>query len=104
MVVYDRPGVLSRLTAWMLKVEVVETLDGCVTWSPSKAYSDNLRQVNHSLLLRYVGWRKRTLDEHTVSYADALVKTGSDSIEATVRETADVVRGRWRRTICAPCL
>ena len=33
-----------------------------------------------------LGWRKRKRDEHTLSYADALAKTDSDSIEATVRK------------------
>ena len=38
------------------------------------------------MLLRCLRWRKRKRDDHTLSYADALAKTASASIEATVRE------------------
>ena len=31
-------------------------------------------------------WRKRKRGDHTLSYADALAKTASDSIEAIVRK------------------
>ena len=71
----------------MLKVEVIETLlYGCVTWSANKPDYDRLRQVHHSMLLRCLGWRKRTRDDHTLSYANALAKSASESIEATVRK------------------
>ena len=46
---------------------------------------DRLRRVNHSMLLRCLGWRKRKRDDHTLPYADALAKTVSESIEAIVR-------------------
>ena len=36
------------------------------------------------MLLRCLGWPKR--DDHTLSYADALAKTASESIEAIVRK------------------
>ena len=38
------------------------------------------------MLLRCLGWRKRKRDDHTLSYADALAKTTSESIEAIVRK------------------
>ena len=38
------------------------------------------------MLLRCLGWRKRKRDDHTLSYADALTKTASESIEAIVRK------------------
>ena len=85
--IYDRPGVRSRLKVRLLKAEVVEKLlDGCMTWRPKKPDYDRLRQVRHSLLLRCFGWRKRKRDDHTLSYADALAKTVSESIEAIVRK------------------
>ena len=37
------------------------------------------------MLLRCLGWRKRKRDDHTLSYADALAKTASESIRAKVR-------------------
>ena len=38
------------------------------------------------MLLRCLGWRKRKRDDHTLSHADELAKTTSESIEATVRK------------------
>ena len=87
MELYNRPGVRLQLKVRLLKTEVVETLlYGCMTWSPKKPDYDRLRRVQHSMLLRCLGWRKRKLDDHTLSYADALAKTASKSIEAIVRE------------------
>ena len=57
-----------------------------MTWSPNKPDYDRLRRVHHSMLLRCIGWRKRKRDDHTLSYADTLAKTASESIEAIVRK------------------
>ena len=38
------------------------------------------------ILLQCLGWRKRKRDDHTLSYADALAKTASESIEVIVRK------------------
>ena len=87
MEIYDRPGVRLRLKVRLLKAEVVEPmLYGCMAWNPSKPDYDRLRWVHHCVLLRRLGWRKRKRDGHTLSYADALAKTDSQSIEAIVRE------------------
>ena len=87
MELYDRPGVHLRLKVRLLKAEGVETLlYGCMTWSPNKPDYDRLRRVHHSMLLRCLEWRKRKRDEHTLSYADALAKTASESIDAIVRK------------------
>ena len=76
-----------RLEVRLLKAEVVETLlYRCMTWSTNKPDYDRLRRVHHSMLLRCLGWRKRKRDDHTLSYADAIAKTGSESIEAIVRK------------------
>ena len=76
-----------RLKVRLLKAEVVKILlSGCMPWSPIKPDYDGLRRVHHSMLLRCLGWRKRKRDDHTLSYADALAKTASDSIEAIVRK------------------
>ena len=87
MEIYDRPGVRVRLKERLLKAEVAETLlYGCTTWSPNKPDYDRLRRVYHSTLLRCLGWRKRKRDDHTLSYADALDKTASESIYPIVRK------------------
>ena len=38
------------------------------------------------MLLRCLGWQKQKRDDHTLSYADALAKTASQSIEAIERK------------------
>ena len=83
MEIYNRPGVRLRLKVRLLKAEAVETLlYGCMTWSPKKPDYDRLRR-------RCLGWWKRKRDDHTLSYADALAKTASESIEAKVRKHRD---------------
>ena len=78
----------------MLKAEVMETLlCGCFTWSPSKTDYDRLRKVHHQMLLRYLGWRKRNREDHILSYANALLRTDSESVEATVRRRTILFAG-----------
>ena len=87
MEIYDRPGVRLRLKVRLLKAVVVETLlCGCMAWSTNKPDYDRLQRVQHSMLLRCLGWRKRKRDDHALSYVDALAKTASESIEAIVRK------------------
>ena len=87
MDIYDRPGVRLWLKVRLLKAEVIQTLlYGCMTWIPKKPDYDRLRRVHHSLRLRCHGWRKRKRDDHTLSYANTLAKTASESIAAIVRK------------------
>ena len=83
---YDRPSAPLELTIWMLRAEVLETmLYGCVTWSPRAFHYDTLHRVHHRFLTRCIGWRKHNECDHPISYVDTLMKTGSDSIETTLR-------------------
>ena len=87
MEIYDRPGVRLPLKVRLLKAEVIETLFcGCMTWSLNKPDHGRLRRVHRSMLLRCLGWRKRKRDDHTLSYADSLAQTDSESVEAIVRK------------------
>ena len=45
------------------------------------------------MLLRCLGWRKQKREDHTLSYADALVKIDFLSIEATVRRRRTLFAG-----------
>ena len=84
---YDRPSAPLDLKIRMLKAEVLEpTLYGCVTRSPRAFHYDTLPRAHHSFLTRCIGWRKRTRTDHPISYLETLVKTGSESIEATLRK------------------
>ena len=83
---YDRPSAPLELKIQMLRAEVLETmLYGYVTWSPRACYYDTLRRAHHRFLTRCIGWRKHNRADHPISYLDTLVKTGSESIEATLR-------------------
>ena len=75
-----------RAQVRMLRAEVLETmLYGCVTWSPRACHYDTLRRAHHRFLTRCIGWRKHNRADHLISYLDTLIKTGSESIEATLR-------------------
>ena len=83
---YDRPSAPLELKIRMLRAEVLETmLYGCVTWSPRACHYDTLRRVHHRFLPRCIGWQKNNRADHPISYPDTLIKTGSESIEATLR-------------------
>ena len=94
MEIYDHAGVRLRLKVRLLKAKVIETLlYGCMTWSPNNLDYDRLRRALHSMLLRCLGWRKGKRDDHTLSYADALAKTASESIKAIVRKERILLAG-----------
>ena len=83
---YDRPSAPLELKIRMLRAEVLETmLYGCVTWSPRACHFGTLRRPHHRFLTRCIGWRKHNRADHPNSYLDTLIKTGSESIEATLR-------------------
>ena len=83
---YDRSSAPLELKTRMLRAEVLETmLYGCVTWSPRACHYDTLRRAHHRFLTRCIGWRKHNRADHPISYLDTLVKTGSESVEATLR-------------------
>ena len=83
---YDRPSAPLELKIRMLRAEVLETmLYGCVTWSPRACHNDTLRRAHHRFWTRCIGWRKHIRADHLISYLNTLVKTASESIEATLR-------------------
>ena len=82
---YDLPSAPLELKIRMLRAEVLETmLYGCVTWSPRACHYDTLRRAHRRFLTRCIGWRNHNRADHPISYLDTtLIKTGSESIEAT---------------------
>ena len=71
----------------MLKAEAIETmLYGCVTWTLGQQHYAKLRTAHHHLLLRVIGFQRRQCTDHLMSYAKALKKTESESIETTIRK------------------
>ena len=70
----------------MLRAEILETmLYDCVTWSPRACHYERLRRAHHKFLTRCISWRKHNRTDHPISYLDTLIKTKSESIEATLR-------------------
>ena len=103
MEIYDRPSVRLRLKVRMLKAEFLETLlYGCVTWSTSKADYGRLRKAHHQMLVRCRGWRKRKRQDHILSYANALLRTESESVGTTVRRRRILFAGFVARMGEAP--
>ena len=83
---YDRSSAPLELKIRMLRAEVLETmLYGCVTWSSRACHYDSLRRAHHRFLTRCIDWRKHNRADHPISYLDTLIKTGRESIEATLR-------------------
>ena len=94
---YGRPSAPLELKIYMLRAEVLETmLYGCVTWSPLACHYDTLRRAHHRFLTCCIGWRKDNRADHPISYLDTLIKTGSESIEATLRSEEAVL-------VCGNC-
>ena len=91
----------------MLRAEVLETmLYGCVKWSPRACHYDKLRRAHHRFLARCIDWRKHNRADDPISYLDTLVKTGSKSIEATLRRRRILFGGfvaRMEDTRSASC-
>ena len=84
---YDRLGVGLRWKVRLLKAEVIETLIcDCVTWSPNKPDSENLRRILHAMLFRCLGRRKRKRDDHTVPYVEVLDEIACERIKPIVRK------------------
>ena len=44
-----------------------------------------LRRAHHRFLTRCIGWRKNNRADQPFSYLETLIKTGSESIEVTLR-------------------
>ena len=83
---YDRPSAHPELKIRMLRAVILEALlYGCVTWSPRACHYDTLHRAHHRFLTRCIDWRKHNRADHPISYLDTLIKTGSESIEATLR-------------------
>ena len=94
--ILNRPNTPLGLKVRMLKAKVLETmLYGCVTRNPCACHYDTLRRAHHSLLTCCIGWRKNNRADHPISYLYTLIKTGSESIETTIRR---------RRILFAGCL
>ena len=92
---YNRPSApLELKNPRMLRAEGLETmLYGCVTWSSRACHYNTLRRAHHRFLTRRIRWRKRKRADHPISYLDTLIKTGSESIEATLRRRRILVAG-----------
>ena len=83
---YGRPSAPLELKVRMLRAEVLDImLYGCVTGSPRTCHYDTLRRLHHRFLNRCIGWRKHIHADPPISDLDTLMKTGSESIEASFR-------------------
>ena len=100
---YDRPSAPLKYKIRILRAE----LYGCVTCSPRACHYDALRRAHHRFLTRCIGWRKHNRADHPIFYLDTLVKTGSESIEATLRRRRILFAGfvgRMEKTRLPKCV
>ena len=95
---FDRPNAPLRLKVWLLKAEAMEALlYGCMTWALRNAHYRQLRTTHHKLLLRVIGYHRVHGTYRKMSYAKALKKTGSQSVEATIRQRRLLFAGALAR-------
>ena len=81
-----------------IRGKVDTLLYGCVTCRHMKAGYVRVLQVHHKMLLRCLGRRKQKREDHTLSYANALVKTDPcESIDTTVCRRRMLFAGFVRR-------
>ena len=108
---FNRPSAPFRLKARLLKAEAMEALlYGCMTWAPPNAHYRQLRTTHHKLLLRVIGYHRVHGTYRKMSYAKALKKTGSQSVEATIYQRQLLFAGalarqgdkRLRSGCCSP--
>ena len=87
-----------RLKARLLKAGATEALlYGCMTCAPRDAHYRQLRTTHHKLLLRVIGYHRVHGTYRKMSYAKALKKTGSQSVEATIRQRRLLFTGALAR-------
>ena len=95
---FDRPRAPWRLKVRLLRAEAMEALlYGCMTWAPRREHYRLLRRTHHRLLLRVIGYRRERGTYRQLSYAQALKKTGCQSVEATIRQRRLLFAGAMAR-------
>jgi len=95
---FDRPRAPWRLKVRLLRAEAMEALlYGCMTWAPRRDHYRLLRRTHHRLLLRVIGYRRERGTYRQLSYAQALKKTGCQSVEATIRQRRLLFAGAMAR-------
>ena len=96
---FDRQRAPWRLKVRLLGAEAMEALlYGCMTWAPRRDHCRLPRRTHHRLLLRVIGYRRERGTYRQLSYAQALKKTGCQSVEATIRQRHTSVRGSHGQT------
>ena len=95
---FDRPKAPWRLKVRLLRAEAMEALlYGCMTWAPRRDHYRLLRRTHYRLLLRVIGYRRERGTYRQLSYAQALKKTGCQSVEATIRQRRLLFAGAMAR-------
>ena len=95
---FDRPRAPWRLKVRLLRAEAMEALlYRCMTWAPRRDHYRLLRRTHHRQLLRVIGYRRERGTYRQLSYAQALKKTGCQSVEATIRQRRLLFAGAMAR-------
>ena len=84
---FARPSAPLKLKARLIKTKAMEArLYGCMTWAPRNAHYWKLRTTHNKHLLRVIGCYRIHGTYRQISYAKALKKPGSQSVEATIHQ------------------
>ena len=95
---FDRPRAPWRLNVQLLRAEAMEALlYRCMTCPPRRDHYRLLRRTHHRLLLRVIGYRRERGTSRQLSYAQALKKTGCQSLETTIRQRRLLFAGAMAR-------
>ena len=95
---FDRPRALWRLKVRLLRAEAMEALlYGCMTWTPRRDHYRLLRRTHHRLLLQAIGYRRERGTYRQLLYAQALKKTGCQSVEVVIRQQRLLFAGAMAR-------
>ena len=94
-VYYHRGTHLNAMKRFCICMEAL--LYGCMTWASRNAHYRQLRTTHHKLLLRVIGYHRVHGTYRKMSNAKALKKTGSQSLEATIRQRRLLFAGALAR-------
>ena len=83
---YGRLSAPLNIKIQMLRAEVFEAIAVRLRHvEPAGVPLRRPRRAYHRFLTRCIGWRKHNRADHSISYLNTIIKTGSESTETTLR-------------------
>ena len=93
--IFDAKGIWRSVKTAMYKAEVLPALlYGCETWTLKTPHLIKLRSKHRKHLTRLIGFKKRRITDHPLSYRKALTITECESIDTTIHRLRLRLAGR----------